>query len=343
MAKQFNNWYVGFGNSIQEKNFPDFLNAFKLFTILAVIYIVLAVYKSYVNQVLQIRWRKSMTDFFVERWLAPAQHYRMRHADRTRPTTPTSASPKTCIRVRRPDLGARHWLLRQRRCGSASFCLCLWTPLHDRFPMTTFGFSFNIPGYLIWIAILYAAAGTVLITHLIGRPLISSEVYHQERYEANFRFAMARIRETQRADCASACAERAEQRRPSATDTRSILANVYAVIRPAEEAWLFHQLLRPVLDHLPVPAACPGLTSSARRRLGHSDADRTRPSTACRTASPGSSTPTQNARELPRHRSASHRVRGCHAAGPSRAAAESPRIELAQPLTGRLSRLRASW
>ena len=79
MAKRFNTWYVGFGNSIQEKNFPAFMALLEiLHACSAVIYIVISVYKNYINQVLQIRWRKSMTDYFVARWLAPAQHYRLR-------------------------------------------------------------------------------------------------------------------------------------------------------------------------------------------------------------------------------------------------------------------------
>ena len=114
------------------------------------------------------------------------------------------------------------------------FLVVLWN-LSTTFPMTTFGFSFNIPGYLIWIAILYAAAGTVL-THLIGHPLVSLR-YHQERYEANFRFAMARIREHSE-QIALLHGERAER---AALGERysSILANVYGVIRRQKRLGFF--------------------------------------------------------------------------------------------------------
>jgi putative ATP-binding cassette transporter len=50
-----------------------------------------------------------------------------------------------------------------------------------------------LPGFLFWVALIYAAAGT-LITHLIGRPLVG--LYFQRQHmEADFRFSLARLRE----------------------------------------------------------------------------------------------------------------------------------------------------
>ncbi len=223
MAKQFNSWYVGFGNSIQEKNFPAFLNSFKIFTFLAIIYIVIAVYKAYINQVLQIRWRKSMTDFFVDRWLAPAQHYRLRMVSGPADNPDQRIAEDVHSFVGQTMVLGIGFFGNVMRLGI--FLVVLWG-LSERFPMTSFGLSFNIPGYLIWLAVLYAAAGT-LITHVIGRPLIRLK-YDQERYEANFRFGMARVRENseQIALLGGEPAERNELRERYG----SILANVYGVI-----------------------------------------------------------------------------------------------------------------
>jgi putative ATP-binding cassette transporter len=60
-------------------------------------------------------------------------------------------------------------------------------------PLHAFGFKFDIPGYLFWAALIYAIVGTSL-THLIGRPLISLN-FQQQRYEADFRFNLVRVRE----------------------------------------------------------------------------------------------------------------------------------------------------
>jgi putative ATP-binding cassette transporter len=72
------------------------------------------------------------------------------------------------------------------------FLIVLWE-LSEQFPMTSLGLSFNIPGWLVWIALLYSAIGT-LFTHLIGRSLVRLN-FDQQRFEADFRFGMARVRE----------------------------------------------------------------------------------------------------------------------------------------------------
>jgi putative ATP-binding cassette transporter len=73
-----------------------------------------------------------------------------------------------------------------------SFIVILWT-LSARAPLHLFGSSVNIPGYLVWAALIYAAIGTTL-THLIGRKLIPLN-FQQQRLEADFRFNLVRTRE----------------------------------------------------------------------------------------------------------------------------------------------------
>ena len=68
----------------------------------------------------------------------------------------------------------------------------LWT-LSAEAPLHLFGMSFSIPGYLLWAALIYAVVGTTF-THLIGRPLIALN-FQQQRYEADFRFNLVRVRE----------------------------------------------------------------------------------------------------------------------------------------------------
>jgi putative ATP-binding cassette transporter len=51
----------------------------------------------------------------------------------------------------------------------------------------------DIPGYLVWTALIYAIAGTVL-THYIGRKLVGLD-FQQQRVEADFRFSLVRLRE----------------------------------------------------------------------------------------------------------------------------------------------------
>ena len=73
-----------------------------------------------------------------------------------------------------------------------SFVVILWT-LSDAAPLQLFGTPVPIPGYLVWAALIYAIIGTAL-THWIGWPLVDLN-FNQQKYEADFRFNLVRVRE----------------------------------------------------------------------------------------------------------------------------------------------------
>src|SRR5258706_475826 len=55
------------------------------------------------------------------------------------------------------------------------------------------GTPVQIPGYMLWAAIVYAIAGS-LLTNKVGHPLVSIN-YQLQRVEADFRFGLIRLRE----------------------------------------------------------------------------------------------------------------------------------------------------
>src|SRR5262249_18839661 len=73
-----------------------------------------------------------------------------------------------------------------------SFVAILWV-LSASAPFTLFGINWAIPGYLVWAALIYSVLGTV-ITQWIGRTLIGLN-FMQQRYEADFRYNLVRVRE----------------------------------------------------------------------------------------------------------------------------------------------------
>ena len=75
---RFNAWYNTFYTALQEKDWDTFLYQFLVFTVLAVLFIVTAVYQLYLQQWLQIRWRRWLTEAYLGRWLGAGTHYRMR-------------------------------------------------------------------------------------------------------------------------------------------------------------------------------------------------------------------------------------------------------------------------
>jgi putative ATP-binding cassette transporter len=185
-----NAWSSRFYTALQEYNWDIFVREVLVFCALAAAYITLAVYQIYLNQWLQIRWRQWMTQRYLEHWLETANHYRMQllgdRADNPdqRIAEDIQLFVERTLRIVVGLLGAVVSL--------GSFIVILWA-LSDQAPLHLFGTDWPIPGYLVWAAVFYAAIGTSL-THLIGRQLIGLN-FNQQRYEADFRFNLVRVRE----------------------------------------------------------------------------------------------------------------------------------------------------
>ena len=75
-------------------------------------------------------------------------------------------------------------------------------------------------GYMVWVALAYALAGT-WVTHLVGRRLVGL-TFEQQRHEADFRFGLVRLREN---------AEAVALYRGEADERRGFLAAFAAVVR----------------------------------------------------------------------------------------------------------------
>jgi len=185
-----NQWNNRFYNALQERNWDAFIYELGFFCVLAAIYIVLAVYQLYLNQWLQIRWRRWMTQHYLDRWLAGANHYRMQLLGDAADNPDQRIAEDINMFIDR-TLAISVGLL-SAVVTLGSFVVILWT-LSAAAPLHLFGASFAIPGYLVWAALLYAAVGTTL-THLIGWPLVSLN-FRQQRFEADFRFNLVRVRE----------------------------------------------------------------------------------------------------------------------------------------------------
>jgi len=185
-----NQWNNRFYNALQDKNWDAFVYELGYFCVLAAIFIVLAVYQLYLNQWLQIRWRRFMTERYLRGWLDAGNHYRMQllgdAAD-----NPDQRIAEDIQRYVEQTLTIGIGLL-SSVVTLGSFVVILWG-LSETAPLRLFGTDMIIPGYLVWAALLYAIVGT-WFTHLIGRPLIGLN-FNQQRFEADFRFNLVRVRE----------------------------------------------------------------------------------------------------------------------------------------------------
>jgi vitamin B12/bleomycin/antimicrobial peptide transport system ATP-binding/permease protein len=186
-----NSWNNAFYNALQDKDWDAFVYQLGYFCVLATAFILLAVYQLYLNQWLQIRWRRWLTETYLDRWLAGANHYRMQllgdAADN--PDQRIAEDVRQFIDAGILPIGLN---LLNAVVTLASFAVILWN-LSAAAPLHVFGIKYDIPGYLLWAALVYAVGGTIF-THLVGRALIALN-FQQQRYEADFRFNLVRVRE----------------------------------------------------------------------------------------------------------------------------------------------------
>jgi putative ATP-binding cassette transporter len=185
-----NHWNNRFYNALQERNWDAFVYELLFFCVLAAAYITLAVYQLYLNQWLQIRWRRWMTAHYLDHWLAGANHYRMQLLGDAADNPDQRIAEDINLFIER-TLTLSVGLL-SAIVTLSSFVVILWT-LSASAPFQLLGTTFIIPGYLVWAALLYALVGTTF-THLIGWPLVSLN-FRQQRFEADFRFNLVRVRE----------------------------------------------------------------------------------------------------------------------------------------------------
>ena len=185
-----NKWNNTFYNSLQDKDYTVFVQQLFRFTWLAGSFIVVAVYQLYLNQMLQIRWRRWLTERYLGEWLRDTAYYRMQL------TGGETDNPDQRIAedLRLFVTGTLGLAIGGMRAvvTLVSFIAILWG-LSGAVTLPVGGFLVTIPGYMVWAALLYAIVGTWL-TDRIGRPLVRMN-FDRQRYEADFRFGLVRFRE----------------------------------------------------------------------------------------------------------------------------------------------------
>jgi vitamin B12/bleomycin/antimicrobial peptide transport system ATP-binding/permease protein len=229
-----NQWYNRFYNTLQDRNWDAFVSAILFFCVLAAVYTVLAVYQLYLNQWLQIRWRRWMTQSYLQQWLSTANHYRMQLLGDAADNPDQRIAEDLQLFVQY-TLSIGIGLLNSV-VTLCSFIVILWT-LSAHAPLTLFGASVDIPGYLVWAALIYAVVGTVL-THLIGWRLIPLN-FQQQRFEADFRFNLVRTREN--AEQIAALGGEAAEREHHLNRFGFVVGNWLAIMQRQKQLTFFTQ------------------------------------------------------------------------------------------------------
>jgi putative ATP-binding cassette transporter len=190
MLVLFNEWNRQFYNALEQKDERDFFALLGYFCVLAAIYIAVAVYETYLEQMLQMRWRIWLTKQYLGDWLGNQVYYRLELEHRGT-DNPDQRIAEDLRLFTSGTLSLTLGLMREI-VTLASFAVILWG-LSGSLPLHIGGSETTVPGYLVWVALGYAIVGSV-VTYYVGRPLIRLN-FQQEQREADFRFALVRLRE----------------------------------------------------------------------------------------------------------------------------------------------------
>src|SRR6266480_5912890 len=166
---RFNYWNNDFYNALQQYEWPEFWRQFAIFGALALAFIVVGVYSSYLRGILHIRWRRWLTERFLRDWLKDQAYYRMQ-LNQAATDNPDQRISEDLDRFATISLALSLGLL-SSFVTLVSFLSILWTLSGALVIPLGGGASINIPGYMVFAALIYAVAGTML-TRWIGCPLI---------------------------------------------------------------------------------------------------------------------------------------------------------------------------
>lgn len=187
---RINFWITDFYNEMQAKNVDAFAETLKHFLVLVFYLIVMFVGFLIGSRVLIMRWRQWLTEHMSVFWLEKKRYYQagLVHDTVDNPDQRLSEDVNSFVNL---TLNLCNDLFREG-LTLITFCAILWH-IVPAFEWTWGEQTWIVPGYLFWTALGYATLAT-LITYWVGRPLIGLDVA-QERYEADFRFGLMRIRE----------------------------------------------------------------------------------------------------------------------------------------------------
>jgi len=194
LSVRFNYWQNDFFDALQNYDWGKFLMQAVVFSGLLVLWVLDQVYMVYFLQMLQIRWRKWLTRRYLGAWLKNRAYYAMAlRAGTTDNPDQRIADDLDRFTAQTLSLFIGNSGLLNSVVTLVSFLTILWA-LSGSLPLDLGAWGvIEIPGYLLWFVLLYAVGGTWL-TIKVGRPLVGLN-FQQQRYEADLRFSLVRLRE----------------------------------------------------------------------------------------------------------------------------------------------------
>jgi putative ATP-binding cassette transporter len=153
-------------------------------------YILIAVYKFYLTQSLELRWRTWMPKRLMGQWLSANAFHRI-EAQSKGADNPDQRIQEDVTQFTSETISLTLGFL-EASLTLGSFVGILWS-LSGTTNFSIAGTTYAISGFMLWMAAAYAAAGSY-IAHWLGKSLPGLNAKNQ-MLEANFRHHLVRVRD----------------------------------------------------------------------------------------------------------------------------------------------------
>ena len=191
-------WTGAFYTALEEMNASEAIRQVGIFGIIVALNSTRQMAAQFARKRLEMRWRGTLTHGALDIWLANKAYWTMANGT-TAPVGPNGMpvdNPDQRIaddcRIFVASLMGEALDMIGRVVGLFSYLALLWSLASFPLSLSFIGLDVSIPNYMIWAAFIYVALSS-LMTHLLGYPL-KNLVVEQQRREANFRFALSRLR-----------------------------------------------------------------------------------------------------------------------------------------------------
>lgn len=185
-----NSWNKPFFDALSRRDTRDFLYQLGVFFLIAGFLLTLNVTQRWLAETLQIKLREGLVRSLVGDWMQPRRAFWLANGGSmgVNPDQRIHEDARKLCELS-ADLGIG---LLQASILFGTFAGILWV-LSSNFAIRIGDRDFAIPGFMVWAAILYASAGS-LMSYWVGRSLIHRNADRYAR-EADLRFSLVRVNE----------------------------------------------------------------------------------------------------------------------------------------------------
>ena len=189
-------WQKDFYGALEVFDTDGALWQIAVFGILTAISMAIYVTATYIRQLMQIRWRTTLTNEALDKWMKNKTYWFLNTSESSELDNPDQRIAEDC-RIFIEKLTGEALDFLTGIIGMVTYFILLWNLSDFSLHFTVFGMNIEIKHYIVWIAPIYVLLCSGL-THWLGAPLMKLNVIKKQR-EADLRFALTRFRESKEA------------------------------------------------------------------------------------------------------------------------------------------------